>query len=120
MRRDILLLTGGRLAQALLAIASLRLLTALLSPAQVGSVYLMLSFTSWFGLFLINPVGMFINRKIHGWHQKKALLKRFRVFNLYVLAVSLLALQARRQRQPPQLRCCARGPSHPGKPIRPV
>jgi len=92
MRKDLLLLTGGRLAQALLAIASLRLLTALLSPAQAGSMFLMLSFTSWFGLFLINPVGMFINRNIHAWHSRKVLLQRFSLFNLYVLAVSALAL----------------------------
>jgi len=92
MRRDILLLAGGRLAQALLAIASLRLLTALLSPAQVGSMFLMLSLTSWFGLFLLNPVGMFINRHIHGWHQGNILLGRFQIFNLYILAVSVLAL----------------------------
>lgn len=92
MRKDILLLTGGRLAQALLAIASLRLVTALLSPAQVGSMFLILSLASCVGLFLISPVGLFINRKLHGWHDRKVLWGRFRLFNLYVLGVSLLAL----------------------------
>ncbi len=92
MRRDIILLASGRVAQALLAIASLRLLTALLSPAQIGSMFLMLSFASWFGLFLISPVGLFINRNLHRWHCEKVLLERFQVFNLYVIAVSMLAL----------------------------
>ena len=92
MRKDLLLLTGGRLAQAFLAIASLRLVTALLSPAQVGSMFLILSLASCVGLFFISPVGLFINRRLHGWHDRKVLWKRFRLYNLYVLAVSALAL----------------------------
>lgn len=92
MRKDLVLLTAGRAAQALLAMAGLRLLTALLSPAQVGSVFLILSFGSWFGLFLISPVGNFINRRLHGWHAAGTLGARLRLFNLYVLAVALLAL----------------------------
>ncbi|MBU1183169.1 MAG: NAD-dependent epimerase/dehydratase family protein [Proteobacteria bacterium] len=87
MHRDILLLAGGRLAQALLAIVSLRLLTALLSPAQVGSMFLILSLASCVGLFFISPVSLFLNRKLHGWHNSNVLWGRFQLFNLYVLAV---------------------------------
>lgn len=92
MSRDALVLISGRFVQALLTVAALRLLTSLLSPAQVGSVYLMLSFASFFGLFLISPVGNYINRKLHAWRQHGLVLARFRLFNLYVAAVSLLAL----------------------------
>lgn len=92
VRKDILWLTAGRAVQALLSIAALRLLTSLLSPAQVGSVFLMLSFGSWFGLSLISPVGNFINRRLHGWHRDGVLRARFKTFNFYVLAVAVLAL----------------------------
>jgi O-antigen/teichoic acid export membrane protein len=91
MGRDALVLIAGRFAQALLTVAALRLLTSLLSPAQVGGVYLMLSFAAFFGLFLISPVGNYINRKLHGWQQRGQLLARFRFFNFYVAGVTLLA-----------------------------
>ncbi|OGR53061.1 MAG: hypothetical protein A2049_04895 [Elusimicrobia bacterium GWA2_62_23] len=91
MSRDALFLVGGRLFQALLTVAALRLLTTLLSPVQVGSVYLMLSFAAWFGLFLVSPLGNYINRKLYGWHQGSLIPARFRLFNLYVLAVAALA-----------------------------
>lgn len=85
-------LIAGRFAQALITVAAMRLLTSLLSPSQVGSVYLMLSFAAFFGLFLISPVGNYINRKLHGWHQRGQLLSRFKLFNIYVVGVSILSL----------------------------
>jgi O-antigen/teichoic acid export membrane protein len=92
VRKDLPLLVLGRFAQALLTIASLRVLTAFLSPAQVGSVFLILSIASAFGLFLVNPVGMYINRKLHAWQQEKSIFSHFFLFNIYVTAVSLLSL----------------------------
>lgn len=92
MNRDAILLVGGRFFQALLTVAALRLMTSLLSPAQVGSVYLMLSFAAWFSLFLISPLGNYISRKLYGWHQGSLIPARFSLFNFYVLAVAALAL----------------------------
>ncbi|OHB44483.1 MAG: hypothetical protein A2178_01990 [Planctomycetes bacterium GWC2_49_10] len=94
MRKDLLLLVLGRFLQALLTIATLRVLTAFLLPAQVGSVYLILSIAAVFGLFLINPVGMYINRKLHSWHKQKTVFSHFYLFNLYVAGVAVLSLAA--------------------------
>lgn len=92
MGKDVAVIIAGRFLQALLGIAALRIMTAVLSPAQVGNYYLILSFCSGFGLFLINPVGMYINRKIHAWHAAKTITDRFFVFNVYVLLVSAAAV----------------------------
>lgn len=47
----------------------MRVLTTLLSPREVGRVSLILTTTAFFALFLINPVGMFINRRLHAWKE---------------------------------------------------
>jgi|GEM_PF-530709 len=92
MRKDLTLLVSGRFVQALLTIASLRVLTAFLSPAQVGSVYLILSIAAVFGLFFINPVGMYINRKLHAWQADKSVFAHFFLFNIYVGGVAAFSL----------------------------
>ena len=92
MGKEFFILIGGRAAQALLSIAALRVMTTFLTPAEVGNFYLLLSFATGFGFFLVNPVGMYINRKLHSWDASKKILDRFAVFNIYLLGVSLLAL----------------------------
>lgn len=94
MRKDLSILVSGRFVQALLTIASLRVLTAFLSPAQVGSVYLILSIAAVFCLFLINPVGMYMNRKLHAWQADKTVFAHFFLFNIYVAGVAALSVAA--------------------------
>lgn len=57
----------GRAAQFLLALITLRVATTLLSPEEMGKVALVATTTAFFALLLINPVGMFINRRLHAW-----------------------------------------------------
>ena len=92
MNKDVTLITAGRLLQAFLTIIALRIITSFLSPHQVGLVYLMLSFAGWFGLFLLNPVGMYLNRKLYIWHDAGELLRKFFIFSLYTAGVALIAV----------------------------
>jgi O-antigen/teichoic acid export membrane protein len=57
----------GRTAQFLLALVMMRVATTLLSPVEMGRVSLVLTTIAFFALFLVNPVGMFINRRLHSW-----------------------------------------------------
>lgn len=57
----------GRAAQFLIALITLRVATTLLSPEEMGKVALVVTTTAFFALLLINPVGMFINRRLHAW-----------------------------------------------------
>lgn len=81
----------GRAAQFLIALATLRVATTLLSPEEMGKVALILTTISFFALLLINPVGMFINRRLHAW-QASGLARAYLLrYSGYLLLVSLLA-----------------------------
>ncbi|MDA8243438.1 MAG: hypothetical protein M0025_04880 [Elusimicrobia bacterium] len=91
MRGDAVVLVAGRFVQALLTIAGFRVLTALLSPAEVGNYYLIISVASLFSMFLISPVGMYVNRRFFAWYDERSLTAHFLGYNAYAAAVSLLA-----------------------------
>jgi len=65
--RRMTIILFGRAAQFLLALAMMRVATTLLSPEEMGRMSLVTATTAFFALFLINPVGMFINRRLHAW-----------------------------------------------------
>lgn len=91
MKKDALILIMGRVLQAVLAIALFRVITHALAPAQVGQVYLVFSVSYLFTSFLINPVSIYINRKIFIWHDAKNIFAHLASYNYYVVAVSLLS-----------------------------
>ena len=81
----------GRAAQFILALAMLRVATTLLSPEEMGKVSLALTTIAFFAMFLVNPVGMFINRRLHAWQTNglaRAYLERYAG---YLIGVALLA-----------------------------
>jgi O-antigen/teichoic acid export membrane protein len=81
----------GRAAQFLLALITMRVATMLLSPEEMGKVSLVLSTTAFFALFLINPVGMFINRRLHTWQATGVGLHYLIHYASYLLLVALIA-----------------------------
>jgi O-antigen/teichoic acid export membrane protein len=89
LRPDFLLVVLGRLATALIAVVSLRIMTVLLSPSDYGLWALLVAFQSFCGLFLINPVGRHINRHTHAWWDDGTLLRRLAKFDRYIWLVSL-------------------------------
>jgi O-antigen/teichoic acid export membrane protein len=84
----------GRLVQFVLMFASVKIMTHLLTPAEMGKVALITTTTSLFALFLVNPVGMFINRRMHAWVDAGSFRSYFRLFVGYLVAVSLVAAVA--------------------------
>jgi len=81
----------GRAAQFVLALVMLRVATTLLSPDEMGRVSLVLTTIAFFALFLINPVGMFINRRLHAW-QASGVARHYLIRYVgYLLMVALLA-----------------------------
>jgi len=91
MTRNFLVIGVGRALQILVALASMRLMTHLLSGAEVGNVYLILSLTSYFTLVFLSPVGLYMNRRLHSWHQELNLLNYFASYSVYVVLVSVSA-----------------------------
>ena len=88
-RRDLITIMFGRGAQIVTSLVSIRLLTSLLSTEEVGRVFILGSLTSFFALLLINPIGMYINRKTHDWYRNKTMQRNLSLFWLYLLVVVL-------------------------------
>lgn len=75
----------------MLALAMMRVATTLLSPEEMGRVSLVLTTTAFFALFLVNPVGMFINRRLHAW-QASGMTRHYLIcYASYLLLVALIA-----------------------------
>lgn len=70
----------------------MRVATTLLSPAEMGKVSLVLTTTAFFALFLVNPVGMFINRRLHAWQASGAARHYLTRYASYLLLVALVAI----------------------------
>ena len=85
----------GRLVQFLLALIMLRVATTLLSPAEMGKISLVLTSIAFYAMFLINPVGMFINRRLHAWQENgmaKSYLVRYAGYLLLVAFIAAMSL----------------------------
>jgi O-antigen/teichoic acid export membrane protein len=81
----------GRAIQFLLSLVMMRVATTLLSPEEMGKVALVSATTAFFALFLINPVGMFINRRIHAWRLRGVAKYYLSQYAKYLVFVSLVA-----------------------------
>lgn len=81
----------GRGLQFVLALATLKFATTLLSPEEMGKVSLILTSTAFFAMFFINPVGMFINRRLHTWQANGSARVYFEHFWKYLGAVATVA-----------------------------
>ena len=66
-----LIIIFGRLTQFLLMLATLKISTFLLSPVEMGKMALITSTLAFVSLFLINPVGMYVNRHLHEWNNEQ-------------------------------------------------
>jgi len=89
--KEILWVTMGRVAQFALLLITLRIATTYLSPAEMGKVSIVTATVAFFALFLINPVGMFINRRLHAWNSRGRVKAYTAYFWIYLLLVSMLA-----------------------------
>lgn len=84
----------GRLTQFGLMFLSVKLMTSLLDPTQLGRVALITTSVAFFALFLINPVGMFVNRKLHIWYEDGRCQKYLNWYSLYILGIACLGALA--------------------------
>lgn len=83
-----MLVAVGRLATALIALATIRAVTSYLTPAQYGELALLLTVQMFCGLFLINPIGQHINLHTHAWWDEGTLSARLGSYHKYILVVS--------------------------------
>ncbi|HVA66583.1 MAG TPA: hypothetical protein VNK24_06630 [Elusimicrobiota bacterium] len=89
--RHILTIGFGILIQTLLSIASFRLVTTFLSPAEMGRYWLIVSVTTAFAMILINPIGMYVNRRLAEWKAAGSLWRNFKLYWKYLAMVATAA-----------------------------
>ena len=75
-------------------LASIRLLTSLLTPEEVGNYYLALSILAFFNLVLLNPPSMYFSRHLLEWKLSKNLLNAIFIFFLWILIVAVISALA--------------------------
>ncbi len=69
----------------------MRVATTYLPPAEMGRLSLVTAATVFFALFLVNPVGMFINRRFHAWDALGRARYYFKLHWIYLFIVSVIA-----------------------------
>ncbi|MCR4303903.1 MAG: hypothetical protein NUV63_06710 [Gallionella sp.] len=87
-----LLVTIGRIAQFALLLLTLRLATSLLSPAEMGKISIVTATVGFFALLILNPVGMFMNRRLHAWDVRGQTIAYLTYFWRYLFGVSLFSI----------------------------
>lgn len=90
--RQFVTLFLGRILQAAIALAGVRILTEILNRDEVGLTYLVATLASYFSLIFINPICMYMYRRLHEWLREDKLRKAVRLLNLYFLAVAILSI----------------------------
>lgn len=81
----------GNAAQFVLLLLTMRLATSYLPPEEMGRLSLITATTAFFALFLVNPVGMFINRRFHAWDALGRAKYYLKLHWLYLFTVCVIA-----------------------------
>lgn len=80
----------GRLVTAVIGIVTIRFSTTMLPPEQFGMLAVLVTFQSFSGLFLVNPVGQYINRHTHAWADEGSLLSRLSRYRVWILCAAMV------------------------------
>ena len=80
----------GRLFLFGIAFASVRVLSAVLTPVEIGILVSITTTTSFFAMLFINPVGMFVNRRIISWVKQGKIFSYLIIFFIYLSIISFV------------------------------
>lgn len=86
-----LLIALGRFANILLIVLTIRIATTFLPPAEMARFFLISSAVALYTSILLNPVGMFVNRRFHTWNSKGLVSHFYNYFWLYLLFAAFIA-----------------------------
>lgn len=87
----VVILGIGRIVQVFTVFLAFRVLTSALSAGEVGFFFLLQSLVGFFGLIVVNPVGTFVSREIHGWEKSGSTRKNLSLFILFGCLSALAA-----------------------------
>ena len=73
----------GRVISVVLLLLTMKVLTTLLPPNEVGRVYLVTSLIAFFSAVFVGPAGMYMNRHLHVWNDDGTVQYFFKFFIEY-------------------------------------
>ena len=91
-KSDLYIIILGRVLQIIIMLFSMKLLTTLLSPKEIGNYYIILSILAFFNLVLLNPPGMYFSRHILQWQKSKNLLNALFIFIIWMIIVAIISI----------------------------
>ena len=89
--KDFLILTSGHIFQGIILLASTRIITSLLSPAQMGRFSIIYTIAALFFSLFITPVGAYTQRKIIEWNLEGSVRYYARMYIYYLLLSGIFA-----------------------------
>lgn len=89
-RAELFVVTAGRIASSVSAVAALYAMTRLLPVREYTLLALFTAFQSFAGFVLVNPAGQWLTRHLHEWHDGRVLLHHHSELNRFVGVGALL------------------------------
>ena len=80
----------GRGMQFLVGLLTYRVLTNALSPEEFGTYGIIITIAGFYSLIFINPIGIYINRKINEWNKQGIIENNFNDYAKYILIIAVL------------------------------
>lgn len=88
----LIILIFGRIIQIVVALVAIKLATKYLDASEMGNYYIIVSIAGFFGLFLVGPIGQYINRKTHQWYEEKKIINVLYIYNYYIIFLALISI----------------------------
>jgi len=89
---DIYILAAGRIMLMITSIISIRIVTTLFSPSEVGRLNIIMSIYGWFNLSLVSGVWMYVIRKINEWYDEGRARRYIIYFGVYRLIIGIISI----------------------------
>jgi len=93
-KRDLIVLGFGKVLQVIVALASIKLLTVMLSQKEVGNYYLLLSVLSLFNFSFLNPLSQYYGRHLIHWRANENILNATIIILILRMVAIILSVSA--------------------------
>ena len=85
---NFLIIFIGKLLQMVIMFFTMKISTHLLSPKEMGNIYLFITVYTFFILFFINPLSQYMYRHINTWKENQLIINNLSLYFLYVLGIA--------------------------------
>lgn len=92
MPRDFIIVTFGRVLQIAIMLVSIRVMTSILSPAEVGNYYLIISLLTFLNLVFLNPPAMYFSRNLLEWERSGNLVNAIFVLLIWTFLIAAISV----------------------------